>query len=483
MLRMIDGSRFRVMASSCHKKTSPISTVTLLSRRHGSTSSNRVVSGSVLAWGRGSEYQTGSPPLARGATHHGAFVPAGFSSSKADAVAVSAGSDVSGIINSNGQTFLFGTGCALGLGDGITCAAKPSALGGEKAPVSLSQLALGESTSVAINWNGQALVFGRGIDGQLGLGGPMGPVGSYHGGAQEDLITSPRALHGEPLASIAVARHRTLLLTKDGVVFTAGSGFHGELGAGGASGVVTAPASIVGLPNPKVDPVTSIAAGHTFTLAATQSGRLFFWGQVGHGGGPSNTLLRSRVPTELTLPNAQSKPLSLAAGLHHALITDHEFLWALGSSWEHGGFDSVTGVAPRIIPLPRGVRHIAQVVAGPRTAGIVDGDGRAWLAGRLDSPLLLGGETGPTIANALSSDTYQQQQQHQKGGTRAGLLTALGLEDEIGLSGGKDGDGIVVHDGSIFAPRLTLVQDVALDGRRIIHLALGKAHALAVVEE
>ena len=67
--------------------------------------------------------------------------------------------------------------------------------------------------------------------------------------------------------------------------------------------------------------------------------------------------------------------------------------------------------------------------------------------------------------------------------SRTGLLTALGLEDEIGAGGGRDADGLIVSDGVLFAPRLTLVQDVNLDGHRITHLALGASHALAIVEK
>ena len=372
----------------------------------------------VLAWGRAIECQTGSPPAAGGASHHGAFTPAKLK--HIDAAFVAAGANASCVIALDGQTFLFGSGRALGLGAGAECVPEPRALS-----VQLSSIALSDSTAVAIDRAGaQALVWGVGTDGQLGLGGAMGPVGSYHGGAQEALVVSPRPLRGEPLAGAAAARHRTLLLTQDGVVYAAGSGFHGELGVSGNSGVATAPASVVGLP--ENDPVSSIVAGHTFTLAATKNGRLFFWGRVGTGGmvgegggqTPQN-MLRAVVPTELTLPgrpDSKATPtLTLAAGLHHALVSDGKRLWAIGASWEHGGFDSV---AVRLVVLPRGVDSIVHIAAGPRTAGIVDGDGRAWLAGRLDSPLLLGAECGASVARALSTEGRQLNQNslHEGGG-------------------------------------------------------------------
>jgi len=316
----------------------------------------------------------------------------------------------------------------------------------------------------------------------------MGPRGSYHGGAQETLVSSPRSLSGEPLKATAAARFRTLLLTKDGMLFSSGSGFHGELGVAGSSGVTTAPASVVGLPDPKSDPVESISAGHTFTLAGTASGRLYFWGSIGHGGSPnviggsaaaaSNVVpaLRTNIPTELTLPSSRGLPLTVAAGLHHAIVTDGVRLWALGTSWATGSVDASLGVAPRLVPLPRGLSRIARITAGPRNVGVIDGQGRAWIAGRLDSPLLLGAETGPSIAAALASGEAKNSKV-----SRAALLASLNMEDEIGADGARDADGLSIANGAIFAPRLTLVLDAALHGRTIIDLALGNSHALAVV--
>ena len=378
----------------------------------------------------------------------------------------------------------------MGLGAGVRAVDGPRMLRSTR----VRSLVLGECTGAAISESdAQAFVWGVGTEGQLGFGGAMGPEGSYHGGAQASLVESPRALAGEPLAAVALARHRTVLLTTDGVIFCAGSGFHGELGVG-ASGVATAPASVIGI----YEPIASVAAGLQFTLAAARSGAVYFFGNLGYGGtASSNSLRASSGPIRLEIAGAAvGSPLIIAAGLHHALVSDGSRLWALGAAWDGSGVHSG---APREITLPRGVKRIARVVAGPWTSAIVDGDGRVWIAGRLASPLLLGGETGPSAARALTEgrvaagsatgsavSSSAGSLAHATAATsaplsRARLLADLGLGDEVGAAGGVDGDGLVVAGGELYAPRLTRVCDAALQGRRVTDLTLGAAHALAVV--
>jgi len=326
--------------------------------------------------------------------------------------AISAGSTSGGFIMANGKPYVFGTGSALGCGGEVDSSKTPVLP--TPLPLKAKSLHLGDSTGLALDsLTSTPHVWGVGSEGQLGLGGAIGPLGSYHGGAQPNLVATPQALQGEALVpSVVLAKHRTLLLSEQGVVYVTGSGFNGELGISGTSGVVTAPCSVVGLPDPAMDKVVAIAGGVTFSLAATQSGKLFFWGLVGHGGGDT-TRMKHTQPTELTLPGRREGGgrLKLAAGSHHALITDGFTLWAMGSSWSSGGFED--GVHPRVVPLPSGVRKITHVAAGPWTAGVVTDERDVWVAGRINSPFLLGGEAGPSATKCLAEieDGVQQGKQ------------------------------------------------------------------------
>jgi len=351
---------------------------------------------------------------------------------------------------------------------------------------------LGEGTGVALDRETRnPWVWGVGSEGQLGLGGAMGPTGSYHGGAQRAFEPSPQRLQGEALLAAAALRHRTLLLSQEGLVYVTGSGFQGELGVSGTSGVVTSPASVVGLPSN--DRVTALCGGLTFTLAATASGRLFFWGVLGHGGAYGTlsaqqaTSLKSLAPLELVLPGREAplRPLlHLAAGNHCALVSDGAALWALGASWGTGGFEQ--GVLPRAVPLPWGVRAVTGLAAGPSTVALVGDEATVWLAGRLDSPFLLGGEAGPSTARwlegALAAGAAGGEPPAPNPDSRAALLEDLGLGNEIGWKGSFDGDGLVYQRGQVYSPRLVRVVDEALMSRRVRAVALGAAHGLVMLD-
>jgi len=441
---------------------------------------------SVLCWGRSIEGQTG-----RGSSqlHHGLLPPFGLEN--VEVSCVSAGLQTSGFVSKNGKAYTCGSG--LGLGFAEKYKSNPTLLGID---ADVSKIFLGESTGVALDsFSSFPYVWGVGSEGQLGLGGAMGPQGSYHGGEQLTLSSLPLALKGEALVSAALTRHRTILLTQNGKVFVAGSGFSGELGVASSSGVITSPASVVGIP--ENERVVSIAGGLTFSLAATSSGRLFFWGSLGHGGENTATL-KHFSPVELILPGRSSanyKTLRVAAGLHHALVTDGAALWAIGSSWRNGGFEENEGLVRRVT-LPRGVKKLGPIAAGPWSAGVVTDDCEIWLAGRIESPFLLGGDVGPSATKSISEALKVCEEEQEQGGnraqsldkrsldfSRAELLQELGLDDEIGVKGAFNGDGLtLLKNGIVFSPRLVRVIDTALRGKRVKDLALGSAHAIAVVE-
>lgn len=235
-----------------------------------------------------------------------------------------------------------------------------------------------------------------------------------------------------PVVDAALSAHFSLFLAGDGAVHACGSGFHGQLGLG-ATSYATAPTRVPGLPESSDnDPVTAIAAGSGFSLAATRGGRLFFWGRIGAGGRAGvvgaagegaggagdhrQEPLWFASPTELPLPGVTPQrplagPLRLAAGLQHALITDGARLWQLGYfSTQPVAGGGAGGKGPTASPpaaaraaardalrssahhhlreldvgavLGRAPTAIDCVACGPSTGGVI-ADGTLLLAGRL----------------------------------------------------------------------------------------------------
>jgi hypothetical protein len=362
---------------------------------------------------------------------------------------VAAGASTAAALASDGrQLWVLGAGHRgeLGLGHGVTETAAAvrvtlprGALAAAASGGRLARVVLGPATTALVTGDGRLFTCGEGRDGALGLGGRMGAVGSYHGGQQPDALFEPREIGGlPPVADVALSAHFSLVLAADGGVYACGSGFHGQLGLG-ATSYATAPTRVPGLPGPggDDDPVAAIAAGGGFSLAATRSGRLFFWGRIGAGGragvvgapaaagdggsgGARPEPLWFASPTELPLPGVTplrplAGPLRLAAGLQHALITDGARLWLLGyystqpvtsSSGGRGPGGGGTVSSPTAAAraaardalrssahhhlreldvaavLGRAPASLGCIACGPSTGGVV-ADGTLLLAGRL----------------------------------------------------------------------------------------------------
>jgi hypothetical protein len=74
----------------------------------------------------------------------------------------------------------------------------------------------------------------------------------------------------------------------------------------------------------------------------------------------------------------------LAAGQQHLVMTDGERVWLVGRFLDAAGHEA--GVAPFYAPfeaLALPAEGVAKVVAGPHSTGVVSGDGRLFLGGRL----------------------------------------------------------------------------------------------------
>jgi hypothetical protein len=380
----------------------------------------------------------------------------------------------------------------------------------------VASVSLGHAHAAVVTRDGRLFTCGAGSEGQLGLGGQLGPAGSYHGGTQRETVTDLTQVGvggrgGVVAAAAAAPKHFTLLLLlrqsppesppSDGV-FSFGSSFDGALGVGEEGerrAYAMAPAR-VGSPSafpPPGDRVVAVGAGLTFSLAATEWGRLFAWGRIGLGGetGPAASVpFASHDPVELPLPGApeailessSSSPagrprlaLKISCGLHHAAISlgpvaaaaggmdDHEDgmgvggrLWTLGrgDTWGALGVEGGLEFASAPVEVVRGPWarttqgiHTPLVVAcGPYTTAVGVGQ-RLFLAGRLDVPAVLGPRLLDRLARARAraadgggrAATAVRKQRGRRGARLdvRGLLSDLGLEGDGGDGGDGGGDG------------------------------------------
>ncbi|WP_338553502.1 hypothetical protein [Paenibacillus sp. KS-LC4] len=132
----------------------------------------------------------------------------------------------------------------------------------------------------------------------------------------------------EKVAEVAAGFDHSLVLTEEGNVYSWGDNTYGQVGIDSAKGIVSGPQKVEGLPT-----ITHISAGFRHSLAQDTDGNLWVWGNniAGQLGTGDRTDLRK--PTQITLPG---KVTSVAAGHRFSLVTlDNGQVYGWGAKCEN----------------------------------------------------------------------------------------------------------------------------------------------------
>lgn len=177
------------------------------------------------------------------------------------------------------------------------------------------QVACGGSHTAALTDNGQLFIWGRGNEGQLGLGDARSrPIPTLLKQLGEDHDTGPAILH------VACGALHTIVVLVDGDVYAWGANDEMQTGlgqdAGQMRGKVLRPALVSELLGKGI---FRVGAGKNFSVALGQSGDVYTWGaggafQLGHGTKanqeyPRCVQLGSSAPAHLqNNPPARARP-------------------------------------------------------------------------------------------------------------------------------------------------------------------------------
>lgn len=306
-----------------------------------------------------------------------------------NAVAISAGEYHSMIVRSDGSVWSWGFNESGQLGDGTTTSRfVPTQVVGLSDVI---RVAAGQTHTLALKRDGTVWAWGSNRSGQLGgpsVGSSLvprqvagvtaaritvsrntsfavkadGTVLSWGSDTRGSLqIQTPTLITGIPAASDVKSEGHVALLAGDGTLWTWGLNDSGQLGHASGNSPAT-PQTVSGLSN-----IGTIAAGFSFSVAASNSGTVYAWGDNTFGQlGVEQVLLRS---TPSLIPNFGSVTQVAASGGGYGQGSTIA-LKGDGTVWTWGG----TGAVPMQV---NGLSGVVQVAPGRA----LKSDGTLWVWG------------------------------------------------------------------------------------------------------
>ncbi|XP_048855280.1 LOW QUALITY PROTEIN: E3 ubiquitin-protein ligase HERC2 [Brienomyrus brachyistius] len=268
-------------------------------------------------------------------------------------------------------------------------------------------------------------------------------------------------------------------VTAEGKVYACGEATNGRLGLGLSSGTIPIPRQITALSNYVVKKV-AVHSGGRHAMALTVDGKVFSWGEGDDG--KLGHFSRMNCDKPRLIEALKTKRIrDIACGSSHsAAITSSGELysWGLGEYGRLGHGDNTTQLRPKLVKVLLGHR-VVQVACGSRDAqtlaltdeGLVFswGDGDFGKLGR-------GGSEGCNIPQNIERLNGQSVCQIECGAqfslalTKSGVVWTWGKGDYFRLGHGTD-----VH---VRKPQMV----EGLRGKKIIHVAVGALHCLAVTD-
>ena len=223
---------------------------------------------------------------------------------------------------------------------------------------------------LALMDTGEVLSFGQGTHGQLGHGDQLDQ--------REPKVVE--ALRGKHVNAMAAGLSHSLVLTREGLVYSFGRGKFGRLGHGNHDDLCE-PRVIEALCGRRV---TAIAAGERASMALTAEGAVLSFGWGPHRMIGQDLPMSRLVPRTIeTLGNR--RVLAIAMGREHTIVlTDEGVVLSFG----YGGFgalghgDRKTQLAPKVIEALCG-RRVVAISAGAQQSLVLTDNGAVLSCGSL----------------------------------------------------------------------------------------------------
>jgi len=442
------------------------------------------VQGKAYAWGANQQGQLGLGDLAarsipQSLTHLGTT----------QALYAAAGSFSTLAINEAGELYGWGKNSAgqLGLPRSKAPRLRPDFVMSATEQFSVVQVAAGgyayqyEGHSMLLTGNSEVYTWGWNAFGQLG----MGEVDDAHSVPQRNSW-----LHKLTIQAIAVGQFTSAAITADGELYTWGQNDCGQLGKGDfSSGPVDIPQRV------HLDvAVVKVAIGYSHMLALSVEGRVFSWGHNFYGQLGVGDHKDKNIP-QLISYLQEERILKIVAGQYHSLavsVNGEVYGWGYNRDYELGVGDNMDRVLPQAVPSLTG-RKVTSLAAGGYHTLAVTEDGTLYSWG-LNNYGQLGHKEHSTskvptvvIVTVSTQDGKQVGKRLRVKSVAAGTWHSLVLaENNAVYAFGRcqyGQLGVQCHSNNgraqdVFMPE-RVVDD--LEGKRVVAIAAGAAHSLAVV--
>ena len=298
--------------------------------------------GNAYAWGLNNYGQLGNGNTSNRNTPVIVKKPAGVSADFTY-VQVSAGTDHSLAVGSDGYAYAWGNNNNGQLGNNITSFSSvpvrvcdPSTGSNADTGLKAIQVSAGRLFSLAIDQDGNTWAWGNNDNGQLGNGNTSGT-----NTPQSVLLDPKHASTVLKAVQVSAGDFHSLAIDQDGNTWAWGRNDYGQLGNGKTSGTNANPTPSSVLLDPKhastVLKAVQVSAGGSLSLAIDQDGNTWAWGHNDYGqlGNGSRSDLRNPVPNSVLLnPKDTStvlKAVQVSAGWAHSLAVDTN-----GNAWAWG---------------------------------------------------------------------------------------------------------------------------------------------------
>ena len=443
--------------------------------------------GKLYAWGQNDRGQFGNGTTVSSAVP--VAVTMGALAGKT-ITSVKAGSSFSAALTSDGKVYAWGAGTTGQLGTGSSLDSwVPVAVvsSGALAGKTVTQIGCGVSFMTVLTQDNKLFSWGANPSGELGNGNTTS--------SNVPVAVTMTAFGTKTIQKLAVGGYHTLVLTQDFFLFGWGTNASGQLGLN-STGLTSSPAAVTQTGALSGKTVTDIAAGYYHSLALSQNGQVFSWGQNTYGQLGNNTSGQQQVPIVVGSVGALSSKTVTAIGASYyssAALTSDGMLatWGRNDQGQLATGDFVNYWIPTNATLPAGKTFNAIVSGtGGRTVLFSTG-GEVYAAGHNSNSQLGDGSTqyqttpvaltaaafgNKTIAALLSGGSASQNSATL---TSDGTLFAWGtnLNGQLGFGAQPNGTFVPV------AAPASLAQAGVLVGKSVLSASMGSSHMLALTTD